>query len=143
MQDRVGLRKVWLVINPELDRLARARYVSLTTFREDGAPVATPVWVVSEGGYLQVLSRAASDNVARLRVSERVLIAPCDSRGGLQGDPVDGVATIIDDPELVARVERLVRERYGLAARVRALVDKVRRSAPKVVLAITVAETAD
>ena len=30
--------------------LADARYLSLTTFRKDGTPVATPVWVVSDDG---------------------------------------------------------------------------------------------
>lgn len=128
------------VINPELDRLARARYVSLTTFRKDGTPVSTPVWVVSEGGYLQVLSKATTGKVKRLRNNAHVTIAPCDARGGLQGDPVDGTATVIEDPELIGRVERLVFDRYGVAARVMRLLDKARRSASYVVLAIAVEE---
>ncbi|MGY5035795.1 hypothetical protein ACWC9U_34235 [Streptomyces sp. 900116325] len=33
-----------------LERLRRARTVSLTTYRRDGATAATPVWHVVEGG---------------------------------------------------------------------------------------------
>lgn len=126
------------VINPELDRLARARYISLTTFRKDGTPVATPVWLVSEGGYLQVLTKATTGKVKRLRNNSRVTLAPCDARGGLQGDPVDATATIIEDPELVARTEQLIRSRYGVAAALMHLLDRVRRQGDYAVLAIEV-----
>ena len=30
--------------------LADEKYISLTTFKRDGTPVATPVWVVSDDG---------------------------------------------------------------------------------------------
>jgi hypothetical protein len=30
--------------------LAGEKYISLTTFQQDGTPVATPVWVVSDDG---------------------------------------------------------------------------------------------
>ena len=30
--------------------LAGEKYISLTTFKQDGTPVATPVWVVSDDG---------------------------------------------------------------------------------------------
>lgn len=105
---------VCAVINPELDRLARAKYISVTTYRRDGTPVATPVWVVSEGGYLQVITARDSGKVKRLRNSADVAIAPCDVRGELQGDPIHGTASIIEDPALVERVQRLVGGRYGL-----------------------------
>ena len=126
------------MINPELERLARARYVSLTTFRRDGTPVATPVWVVSEGGYLQVLSRVTTGKVKRLRRDPRVTIAPCDARGNLQGDPVEGTATIIEDPDLVERARDLVRRRYGLVARAIGLVNRLRGADRDVALAIEV-----
>ena len=37
-----------------LDDLGRSKYLSLTTFRKDGTPVATPVWLVREGDTLRV-----------------------------------------------------------------------------------------
>ncbi len=126
------------VINPELDRLAMAKYVSLTTFKRDGTPVATPVWVVSEGGFLQVYTKSTTGKVKRLRNNAAVSVAPCDSRGGLQGDPVDATATIIDDPELVARTKDLITQRYGLFATVLQWLDRIRGNVPYVALAIEV-----
>lgn len=125
-------------MNPELDRLARARYLSLTTYADDGTAVSVPVWVVSEGGFLQVLSKADDGRVQRVRRDRRVLVAPCDARGELQGDPVTATATIIEAPELVSRVERLYQQRYGVAARIMRSVHRVRRRADNVVIAIEV-----
>jgi uncharacterized protein len=34
--------------------LGRERYVSMTSFRRDGTPVASPVWVVAATGRLYV-----------------------------------------------------------------------------------------
>lgn len=104
------------VINPELDRLARARYVRITTFAPDGTAVATPVWVVSEGGYLQVYTERTTGIVLRVLGNPSITVAPCDARGNLQGDPVEATAAVVDDPVLVGRTELLVRQRYGLIA---------------------------
>ena len=127
------------VINPELDRLARAKYISVTTYRRDGTPVATPVWVVAEGGFLQVITARDSGKVKRLRNNAEVAIAPCDVRGGLQGDPVPGSAAIIEDPALVERVEHLVGARYGLVGWLFIWWGKVRKR-ESVVLALDVPE---
>ncbi|HBF82651.1 MAG TPA: PPOX class F420-dependent oxidoreductase, partial [Streptomyces sp.] len=32
-----------------LQDFARSEYVSLTTYRKDGTPVATPVWAAADG----------------------------------------------------------------------------------------------
>ena len=132
---------MFAVINPELDRLARAKYISVTTYRRDGTPVATPVWVVAEGGFLQVITARDSGKVKRLRNNAEVAIAPCDVRGELQGDPVPGTATIIEDPALVERVERLIGARYGLLGRLSIWWSKVRNRAA-VVLALDIPEGA-
>lgn len=126
------------VTNPEVERLAGAKYISLTTFRKDGTPVSTPVWVTTEEGYLIVITDGDSGKVKRLRRNHHVTIAPCDVRGNLQGDPVNGIATVISDPELIERAEHLLRQRYGLAARVMGLLSKLRGGRDTVVLAVTV-----
>lgn len=61
--------------------LAASRYVSLTTFRKDGTPVATPVWVVALEGELWVWTNPGAGKVKRLRRSARAAIAPCRMRG--------------------------------------------------------------
>jgi PPOX class probable F420-dependent enzyme len=129
------------VSNPELERLAGARYISVTTYRRDGTPVATPVWVVSEGGYLQVVTARDAGKVKRLRHNPAVAIAPCDFRGGLQGDPVDATASVIEDPDLIDRAKGLIVSRYGIVGRFFIWLAKVRKE-ESVVLAIDVPKTA-
>jgi hypothetical protein len=69
-----------------------------------------------------------------------VAIAPCDVRGGLQGDPVVATAQVIEDPALIDRVRRLVVDRYGVVGWFFVWLDKVRKR-ESVVLAIEVPET--
>ena len=127
--------------NPEIERLANARYVSLTTYRRDGTAVATPVWVASEEGYLLVLTDADSGKVKRLGNDPRIEIAPCDARGSLLGDPASGRASVIHDGELVQRGRDLIRRRYGWQARVFGALGRLRGSRAQVVLAISLDDT--
>ena len=48
-----------------------------------------------------------------LRNNDRVLLAPCDARGSLKGDQVEGTATLEDAAE-TARTAQLIEARYGL-----------------------------
>ena len=72
----------------DVEKLARGRYLSLTTFRRDGTPVATPVWVARQGDELVVYTARSSGKVKRLRNNNRVLLAPCNMRGRVNGDVV-------------------------------------------------------
>jgi PPOX class probable F420-dependent enzyme len=99
-----------------IDTLGTAKYLSLTTFRADGTPVATPVWLVRDGDALRVITQGDSGKVKRLRRTSRVLVAPCDARGRLAGAQVEGEAHL-QDVEETARTQRLITERYGLLGR--------------------------
>ena len=96
-----------------LDALGSSKYLSLTTFRRDGTPVATPVWLVRDGDALRVITQADSGKAKRLRNNARVLVAPCDARGSLKGHQVEGTATLEDAAE-TARTAQLIEARYGL-----------------------------
>jgi PPOX class probable F420-dependent enzyme len=54
-------------------------YVSLTTFRRNGAPVATPVWAAPDGETLAVWTRADSGKRGTRLGKRRTL---CPRRGG-------------------------------------------------------------
>lgn len=94
--------------------LSDERYVSITTFKRDGTPVSTPVWVVGEDGNLLVWSAASAWKVKRIRRDGHVQLAPCNARGVVQGEAVDGDATIDEDTDTVAR---LLTRKYGLVYR--------------------------
>lgn len=96
--------------------LEHTKYVSLTTFRKDGSPVPTPVWCVSDGGGLSVITQAESGKVKRLRNDSRVLVAPCDMRGNLKGQQIAAKATLQDSAQTLATASMIAR-RYGLLGR--------------------------
>jgi uncharacterized protein len=118
--------------------LADARYVSLTTFRKDGTPVATPVWVVGDDGRLLVVTGAESWKVKRIRHDPHVRVAPCTGRGKLKGDAVDARAEIVSDTRLV---EDLEDHKYGWQKHVAQVITGItrwirRQPAPKAVMLV-------
>ncbi|MEV4627988.1 PPOX class F420-dependent oxidoreductase [Micromonospora sp. NPDC049523] len=111
-----------------LDRLATAKYVLLTTFRRDGRAVGTPVWVVRDGDALAAWTAADAGKAKRIRRSGQVTVAPCDVRGTPQGEAVSARA-VITDRAGAARIRELLRHKYGLVARLTLLASRVRRGA--------------
>jgi PPOX class probable F420-dependent enzyme len=100
----------------DVQTLAKSTYLSLTTFRRDGTPVATPVWLAQQGDELVVHTARSSGKAKRLRNSSRVLLAPCDMRGRVTGEVVEGTARLQDEAETAVTFS-LIRQRYGLQAR--------------------------
>lgn len=88
-------------------------YVNLATFRKTGKEVRTPVWIAPDGDRLVVYTNATSGKVKRIRNGSRVRLAPCDVRGGLRGDWVDGEARMLDDPAERDRALDAVVRKYG------------------------------
>jgi len=94
-----------------LAQLAEERYVSLTTFRKDGTPVSTPVWVAGdEEGRLLVWTAAESWKVKRIRRDHHVRVAPCTGLGKERGDAIEAQAEIVPDVDLVQELEQ---RKYG------------------------------
>ncbi|MEU0302988.1 PPOX class F420-dependent oxidoreductase [Streptomyces sp. NPDC006175] len=96
-----------------LQDFARSEYVSLTTYRKDGTPVATPVWAAADGGVLYVWTRSDSWKVKRLRNDSRVLVTVCDVRGRVaEGAPsAEGTARLLDAPGTAA-VRKVLARKY-------------------------------
>lgn len=134
MTSRRYARRVTVV-----DEIARSRYISLTTYRRDGTPVATPVWHVPRGAELIVVTGAGSWKVKRIRHDARVSVTACDVRGRVRpgAATVEGTARVLDDAgtrearELLAR--RYLMSRLGNAA---ARLFRLRRP-PMVGIAVT------
>ncbi|MFF9331862.1 PPOX class F420-dependent oxidoreductase [Streptomyces albogriseolus] len=108
------------------DRLGAGKYLLLTSYRKNGTPVATPVWVVRDGDALGVWTAADSWKVKRIRVRGDVLVGPCDLRGNPTGDQVPATAEICD-AATTARYRQLIARKYGLMGRLTLLGSRVRR----------------
>ena len=93
--------------------LARERYVSLATFRRDGAEVRTPIWFAMIDERLVMVTGGDSGKVKRLRNNPRVRIAPCDARGGVHGPWREGAVRIVTEPREIAEAHAMLRAKYG------------------------------
>ena len=98
--------------------LARAKYVTITTFRRTGEPVSTPIWIVPDpdGQKLYGFSGAGAGKIKRLGRNPSVRVAPCDMRGRPYGPAREGVGMVLPESE-AGRIERLLNRKYPVAGR--------------------------
>src|SRR5512132_801052 len=75
------------------------KYLSLKSFRLDGAGVATPVWFVQENGRFFVKTDRGSHKVKRIARDPSVTIAECTASGRLRSEPKPARAEILPPSE--------------------------------------------
>lgn len=95
------------------EKLAKARYVNLETYRKDGSAVQTPVWVAREGGELVVFTNGDSYKVKRLRHNPKLRIAECGVRGALQGPWHEAIGHVVHDEDKKQSAIQAIRDKYG------------------------------
>jgi uncharacterized protein len=96
---------------------ATEKYVSLATYRRNGAEVKTPVWIAQRAERYYVFSAGDAGKVKRIRATPRVRMAACDLRGNVHSDWIGGRARIVADPALINAVRRALKAKYGLLMR--------------------------
>lgn len=96
-----------------LDTLGTAKYIALTTFRKDGTPVSTPVWLIREGDTLLVTTQGSSGKAKRIRNNSKVTVAPSTSRGKPTGEAVSATAELVDAAG-AERITAMIARKYGL-----------------------------
>lgn len=97
--------------------LAQERYVSLTTYKRNGDPVATPVWIAPvHEGQLGFTTDPDSWKAKRLRRNPSVLVQPCDGRGRLKSGstPVAGTGRVLREGPEQAEIAGAIRKKYGI-----------------------------
>ncbi|MEU1269300.1 PPOX class F420-dependent oxidoreductase [Streptomyces sp. NPDC005799] len=110
----------------QLERLGSGKYLLITSYRKNGTPVATPVWVVRDGDTLGVWTAADCWKVKRIRARGDVLVGPCDLRGNPTGAQIPATAEITDEAT-VARYRDLIARKYGIVGRLTLLGSRLRR----------------
>ncbi len=101
----------------EVERLSEGSYVLVTTFRRDGTPVPTPVWVGRDGDDVLVWTRSDAGKVKRIRNNPVVELASCDARGRPRGASVTGTARLLD-ADGSAQGRTLLKRKYGITGRI-------------------------
>ena len=100
--------------------LGDEKYLLLTTFRRNGTPVPSPVWIVDmENNTLAFWTSSGSGKAKRLAHTAKVTLQPCDARGRLKPgtSPSDGSAQLVTGSEL-ASISEKVRAKYGFMTKV-------------------------
>lgn len=107
--------------------VGRSTYVSFTSYRKNGTPVSTPVWIAPEGADLYFFSDTGAYKVTRVRNNPAVTLQPCDVRGRVKdGTPVvAGVAEVLDHAES-PRVRRIVNRKYRVQGTIGGLFSRLR-----------------
>jgi len=91
--------------------LESARYLLLTTFKQDGTPMAVPVRVAVEGDRAYFGVRDASGTCKRLRHTDWVQVVPCTRLGMASFGPrVNATARPLDGEEARMAAGRLARK---------------------------------
>jgi hypothetical protein len=96
--------------------LSDEKYILLTTFRRDGTPVATPVWVVKlDDEQVGFWTSSGSGKAKRLAHTARVTATPCDARGRVKtgATAIDATARLVTGDELEEIRKRIV-SKYGV-----------------------------
>jgi PPOX class probable F420-dependent enzyme len=90
------------------------KYISLTTFRKNGAAVRTPVWFGEDDGRVYVMTRSDSGKLKRIHKNPQVRIAPCTARGKITGPEFVAQARILP-PEDFAFARKTINRKYWMA----------------------------
>jgi len=114
------------VDNAALERLGAGKYLLVTSYRKNGTPVATPVWVVRDGDTLGVWTVTDSWKVKRIRNRADVLVGSCDVRGSPTGEQIPATAEICDQ-DVTEHYRRLIVRKYGINGRLVLLGSRLRR----------------
>jgi hypothetical protein len=107
--------------------LTDEKYLLFTTFRRDGTPVATPVWVVRLGdGQLGFWTSSGSGKAKRLAHTSKVTPQPCSARGVVKKatSPSDATARLVAGAEFDAIHQKVV-AKYGLQTNVTKLLGTI------------------
>lgn len=124
------------------NELATSKYALLTTYKKDGTPVGTPVWVAPDGDRILVWTNRKSWKVKRLRRNPQVTVQPCDNRGRTDGSEVHAATAALLDADSTEHVRDVLARKYGLLGALAIRGHKLMRGADASV-GIAISERAD
>lgn len=104
----------------QLMALTDGKYVRFTTFRRDGTPVSTPVWIVPiDERTFGFWTSSGSGKAKRLAHTDRVTVQSCNARGVPTpgSHAIEATARLVTGPEFEA-IRRKVIAKYGAMTKV-------------------------
>lgn len=108
--------------------LDSAKYVSFVTYKKDGTPVATPVWIVPfEGGYAFTTEPDAY-KVRRIRHDARATLTVCNMSGKISEGAIThiGSAVVLGDDD-AEKVSKLIEKKYSIGTKLLGVMSLVKK----------------
>ena len=100
--------------NPIPAPIRGQKYISLITYRKNGAAVATPVWFGEDGEKLYAMTRSDMGKTKRIRNNPQVRVAPCTIRGAVTGPEFAATVRILP-AEHHAQARAAINRKYWMA----------------------------
>jgi PPOX class probable F420-dependent enzyme len=119
-----------------------ARYILLTTFKGDGTPVATPVWITGSAGTYMFTTGDRAWKARRLLNNSAVQVQACGMRGGIKPGATlyGGSGEVLTTADAVRTAEAALSAKYGWQFRATKVADRLStrfgRGEPQRVVAI-------
>jgi PPOX class probable F420-dependent enzyme len=105
--------------------LDKARYISLTTFKQDGSPVSSAVWITGAAGHYVFTTGSKAWKTKRLLRNPSVHVEVCDMRGRVKAETARFVGTgnVDGSANAVAAAEQALAAKYGWQFKATKVVD--------------------
>jgi PPOX class probable F420-dependent enzyme len=100
----------------DIHQFDKSNYINLETYRKNGSSVITPVWFVTLDKNFFVITKSDTGKVKRLRNNPKLRICPCDFRGKVKGQWLNGLATL-KTPDAYPQIIRLRNKKYGFRSK--------------------------
>jgi PPOX class probable F420-dependent enzyme len=112
-----------------VSELDQARYISLTTFKRDGSPVSSPVWITGTAGNYVFTTGDTAWKTKRLLRNPSVEVRVCTMRGQVKPSATryGGTGNVATSADVVAAAERALAAKYGWQFRATQLVDGLKK----------------
>jgi uncharacterized protein len=107
--------------------LAAEKYIAFTTFKRDGTPVTTAVWVAPvDDGKIGFYTSSTSGKAKRLAHTSKVMVQPSNARGRVKAgtSPTEATAMLVTGAEL-DQIRGKIKAKYGVMVPITRFLAKV------------------
>ena len=108
--------------------LDSAKYVSFVTYKKDGTPVATPVWIVPFDGGYAFTTEPDAYKVRRIRHDARATLTVCNMSGKISEGAIThiGSAVVLSDDD-AEKVSKLIEKKYSVGTKLLGVMSLVKK----------------
>ena len=94
-------------------------YINLITYKKDKTPITTPVWVADFSNSLVITTSLNAGKVKRVRNNGQATIYITNQSGSKKlSESLDLKASLIEDLDLKKQAADLIRNKYGMMAKI-------------------------